>query len=51
MIVAILAVLSITSTLWFYASILLPVGRLLCVAWLVVAASLFLSQWPSRRLA
>jgi hypothetical protein len=26
-------------------------GFVLCMAWLVVAASLFLSQWPSHRLA
>jgi hypothetical protein len=41
---AILAVLSIASTVWFYASILLPVGRLLCMLWLVVAASLLVQR-------
>ena len=34
---AVPAVLSVASTLWFYASVLLPVGRLLCMAWLIVA--------------
>jgi hypothetical protein len=37
LIAAIPAVFSIASTVWFYASILLPVGRLLCMAWLVAA--------------
>jgi len=32
------AVLSVLSLLWFYASVLLPLGRLLCMTWLVVAA-------------
>jgi hypothetical protein len=39
MIAAILAMLSIASTVWFYASILLPVGRQLCTLCLVVAGS------------
>lgn len=41
---AILAVLSIASTVWFYASILLPVGRLLCMLWLVLAGILLLRR-------
>lgn len=36
LIAAIPAVLSIASTMWFYASVLLPAGRLLCMVWLVV---------------
>lgn len=32
------AVLSVVSTVAFYASVLLPVGRSLCMVWLVVAA-------------
>lgn len=38
LVAAIPAILSVASTLWFYASVLLPVGRLLCMAWLVIAA-------------
>lgn len=31
------AVLSLVSTVWFPASVLLPIGRLLCMAWVVTA--------------
>ena len=34
---AAVAVLSLVSTVWFPASVLLPIGRLLCMAWAVAA--------------
>ncbi|MCW3840517.1 hypothetical protein ONA70_10460 [Micromonospora yasonensis] len=34
---AVPAMLSVVSAVWFYGSVLLPVGRLLCMAWVVAA--------------
>jgi hypothetical protein len=43
---AVVAVLSLASTVWFPASVLLPVGRLLCMAWAVTAGVSLLRGRP-----